>query len=208
MCCTRYWTQHIFNSSNTNVAVWTGVRSLCEKWRGIFSEWRAPLFGEDGCLVRDVLAVHNWSHLRCIHHNSCIYGNFQHLCKSTGQCGTLNWIFPSGWSYIPHFTRQHGRNSVLFWRPRLFEGSLANTLAWLPPDYFLWGYLKRRVCQNKPRTIDALKANISEEIQAVAADVLARTFQNRACWVQSCLDANGGHFQHVLWCPHISYTKR
>jgi hypothetical protein len=26
--------------------------------------------------------------------------------------------------------------------------------------------------------------------------------------VQSCLDANGGHFQHVLWCRHISYTMR
>ena len=31
-----------------------------------------------------------------------------------------------------------------------------------PPDYFLWGYLKGRVYQNKPQTIDALKANITE----------------------------------------------
>ena len=36
-----------------------------------------------------------------------------------------------------------------------------------PPDYFLWGYLKGRVYQNKPRTKDALKANITEYIQAV-----------------------------------------
>ena len=75
-----------------------------------------------------------------------------------------------------------------------------------PPDYFLWGYLKRRFYQNKPRTIDALKANITEEIQAVTADVLARTSQNMARQVQSCLDANGGHFQHMLWCRHISHT--
>ena len=67
-----------------------------------------------------------------------------------------------------------------------------------PPDYFLWGYLKGRVYQNKPRTIDALKANITEKIQAVTADVLARTSQNLARRVQSCLDANGGHFQHML----------
>jgi len=67
-----------------------------------------------------------------------------------------------------------------------------------PPDYFLWGYLNGRVYQNKTRTIDALKANITEEIQAVTADVLARTFQNIPRWVQSCLDANGGHFQHML----------
>jgi len=67
-----------------------------------------------------------------------------------------------------------------------------------PHDYVLWGYLKVRVYRNKPRTIDALKANITEEIQAVTADVLARNFQNMARRVQSCLDANGGHFQHML----------
>ena len=67
-----------------------------------------------------------------------------------------------------------------------------------PPDYFLWGYLKWRVYHNKPRAIDALKANITEEIQAVTADVLARTFQNMARRVQSCLDENGGHFRHML----------
>ena len=77
-----------------------------------------------------------------------------------------------------------------------------------PPDYFLWGYLKGRVCRNKPRTIDALKANIAEEIQAVTTEVLARTFQNMARRFQSCLDANGGHFQHMLWCRHISHTMR
>ena len=67
-----------------------------------------------------------------------------------------------------------------------------------PFDYFLWGYLKGRVYRNKPRPVDALKANITEEIQEVTADVLARTFQNMVRRVQSCLDANGGHFQHML----------
>jgi len=32
------------------------------------------------------------------------------------------------------------------------------------------------VYQNKPRTIEVLKASITEEIQAVTADVLARNF--------------------------------
>jgi hypothetical protein len=58
--------------------------------------------------------------------------------------------------------------------------------------------LKGTVYQNKPQTIEALKANITEEIQTVTADVLARTFQNMARRVQSCLNANGGHFQHML----------
>ena len=76
------------------------------------------------------------------------------------------------------------------------------------PGYFVWGYLKGRVYQNEPRAIDALKANITEEIQAVTADVLARTFQNMARRFQSRLDANGGHLQHMLRCRHISYTMR
>jgi len=61
-----------------------------------------------------------------------------------------------------------------------------------PPGYFLLGYLKGTVYRNKPRNIDALKANITEEIRIVTADVLAKTFQNMTCRVQSCLDANGG----------------
>ena len=79
----------------------------------------------------DVPVACNWSHLLwCNCHNSCIYGNLQHLCKSIGRWGTLNWIFPAGWSDIPHFTHQHGRNSVLFQRPRHFEGTLAAALTW------------------------------------------------------------------------------
>ena len=78
-----------------------------------------------------------------------------------------------------------------FWPPRSPDLT--------PPDYFLWGYLEGRVYRNKPRTIDPLKANITEEIPAVTADVLARSFQNMARRrVQSCLDANRGHFQHML----------
>jgi hypothetical protein len=77
-----------------------------------------------------------------------------------------------------------------------------------PPVYFLWGYLKGRVYQNKPRSIDALKANITEEIQAVTADVLARTYQSMAHRVQFCLDANRCHFKNMLCCHHTSYTMR
>jgi len=34
-------------------------------------------------------------------------------------------------------------------------------------DYFLWGYLKRRVSISKPRTIGDLKQSIKEEIAAI-----------------------------------------
>ena len=110
------------------------------KWKSQCDTWRTPSFREDWCLVWDVPAVHNWSHLlRCNHHNSCIYRNLQHFCKWIGRWGTLNWIFPAGWSDIPHFTRQHDWNSV-FLRPRHFEGSLATAPARSDPAclFIIW----------------------------------------------------------------------
>jgi len=129
-------------------------------------------------------------------------------CKSIGRWGTLNWIFPAGWSDIPHVTRQHGRNSVLFRRPHHFEGTLATALARSnAASLFLMGISERESLPNKPRTIDTLKANFTKEIQAVTVDILARTFQNMARRVQSCLDANVGHFQHVMMSSHFSQTN-
>jgi hypothetical protein len=45
-------------------------------------------------------------------------------------------------------------------------------------------------------------------VQAVTADILARTFQNMACRVQSCLDANVSHFKHVMMSSHFSHNER
>ena len=113
------------NLNRIKFGVWEMKRNVSKG-----DTWRTPSFREDWCLVWNVPAAHDWSQLlRCNHHNSCIYGNHQHLCNSTGRWRTLNWIFPARCSDIPHFTRQHGRNSVLFRRPRHFEETLATALA-------------------------------------------------------------------------------
>ena len=142
--------------------------------------------------------------------NRCIYGDLQHFCTSIGRWGTLNWIFPTGMSDISHTSHASMAEIQSFTGDRVISKGLwpPRSPDLMPPDYFLWGYLKVRFYQNKPRNIDALKANITEEIQAVTADVLARNFQNMARRVQSCLNPNGGHFQHMSWCRHISYTMR
>ena len=137
-------------------------------------------------------AAHNWSHLlRRNHHNSCIYGNLQHLCKSTGRWGTLSWIFPAGRSDIPHFIRQHRRDSVLYRRPRHFEGTLTTALArsdaaWL----FLMAISERE-------SLPKQTANHSKHHRRNSGSDSGRAgkdFPNLARRVQSCLDANGGHF--------------
>jgi hypothetical protein len=43
-----------------------------------------------------------------------------------------------------------------------------------------------------------LQNNIESEIQAITPETLHRTFQNMECRVQACLEAQGGHFQHLL----------
>ena len=128
------------NLNRSTFVVWEMKRNVSQR-----ETWRTPSFRKDWCLVWDVLAVHDWSHLfRCNYHNSCIHGNLKHLCKSIGRWGTLNWIFPAGWSDIPYFTHQHGRNSVLFHQQLYFIGTLATALArsnatWL----FLMGISER-----------------------------------------------------------------
>ena len=142
VCPTRYWTWHFFNNSNTNEDIVMKfeqeyVHCVRNEKECVCSPYRI------GCLVWDVPVVHNWSY---IHHNSCIYGNLQHLCKSTGWWGTLNWIFPAGWRDIPHFTCQNGWNSALSGDRVILKGLWPPRSPNLkPPDYFLWGYLKGRV---------------------------------------------------------------
>jgi hypothetical protein len=67
-----------------------------------------------------------------------------------------------------------------------------------PPNFFLWGHLKGRAYMNKPRTLDELWENIQREIQMVTPEVLAATFRNMHRCVQLRIDAQGGHFQHLL----------
>jgi len=67
-----------------------------------------------------------------------------------------------------------------------------------PPDFFLWGTLKRKAYANKPRTIQVLENNIRCEIAAISEDIWQATFTNMKRRVQLCLDSGGEHFQHLL----------
>ena len=45
-------------------------------------------------------------------------------------------------------------------------------------DYFLWGYLKSKVYNPIPQTIDQLKNNIEREIQKISKKTLENVFEN------------------------------
>jgi hypothetical protein len=50
-------------------------------------------------------------------------------------------------------------------------------------DFFLWGYLKSKVYEKKPRTTVDLKQNIRDEVAAISPTMLQRVMQN----FQKCL---------------------
>ena len=47
-----------------------------------------------------------------------------------------------------------------------------------PPDFFLWGYLKDRVYQEKPRSLIALKKKVRDDIKAIKPEMLKRFMTN------------------------------
>ncbi|KAJ4444642.1 hypothetical protein ANN_06438 [Periplaneta americana] len=55
------------------------------------------------------------------------------------------------------------------------------------PDFFPWGYLKDRVYATRPQTLDDLKHNITQEIQAIDNRVLQRVASNMERRVELCL---------------------
>jgi hypothetical protein len=66
-----------------------------------------------------------------------------------------------------------------------------------PPDFFLWGYLKSKVYENKPETLLALRQNIVQEVTRIPLQLLRSVSGSTIHRVQMCIQCNGSHFQHL-----------
>ena len=60
------------------------------------------------------------------------------------------------------------------------------------------GHLKDRVYATRPQTLDDLKHNITQDIQAIDNRVLQRVASNMERRVELCLMQDGGYFQQLL----------
>ena len=67
-----------------------------------------------------------------------------------------------------------------------------------PPDFYLWGYLKDRICANNPQSIPDLKAAITAAIRAIPREECGRVIENFARRIQVCLQRRGAHFEHIF----------
>ena len=67
-----------------------------------------------------------------------------------------------------------------------------------PCDYFLWGYMKTKVFETKPRTIADLKQRIQDEVAANRVMLLEimNSFRSR---LEEWLRRNGSHLEGVIF---------
>lgn len=68
-----------------------------------------------------------------------------------------------------------------------------------PLDFFLWGYLKSKVYNNNPTTIDQLKANIQTEIDGISNVMLKRVCLNFEKRLKECKKRKGHHLEDVIF---------
>ena len=94
----------------------------------------------------------------------------------------LNDVFPN---------RVISRNGAIPWPPRSPDLT--------PCDFFLWGYLKSKVYEERPRTIEELKARISLEIKRVPQRMLRAVMDNFRNRLQECINREGHHLTDVIF---------
>ena len=68
-----------------------------------------------------------------------------------------------------------------------------------PCDYFLWGYLKTKVFETKPRTIADLKQRIQDEVAAIPVEMLREVMNSFRFRLEECVHQNGSHLEGVIF---------
>lgn len=104
-------------------------------------------------------------------------------CHTTDRCmGTLKKIFGN---------RIISRRGTINWPPRSPDLS--------PLDFYLWGFLKDRVYNNKPSTIAELKSNIISEMEKITTDTLGRVISNFEKRLEQCREKKGGYLDDIIF---------
>lgn len=68
-----------------------------------------------------------------------------------------------------------------------------------PMDFFLWGYLKSKVFNTNPASLEELKERISEEMQNISQNTYKAVIENFCSRLQQCRDEQGSHMDDVIF---------
>ena len=83
------------------------------------------------------------------------------------------------------------RNGDIPWPPRSPDLSRS--------DFFLWGYLKSKVYQGRPRTIPELKEAIQSEIAAIPGAMLENVMKSFSDHLQECIQFEDRHLSDIIF---------
>ena len=67
------------------------------------------------------------------------------------------------------------------------------------PNFFLWRYLKEKVCIEMPDTLQQLKRNIIQEINSISQETLMKVMNSTVEKARQCLTNNGGHLKDIVF---------
>lgn len=105
-------------------------------------------------------------------------------CPAHSTRDVSNWldaVCPNRWI---------GRYSEYNWPPRSPDLS--------PLDFFLWGYLKEKVYNNRPfENLEALENAITECVREIPGEMVAATINEFCSRTIKCIERNGGHVETV-----------
>ena len=66
--------------------------------------------------------------------------------------------------------------------------------------FFLWGYAKENVYKNNPKTVQELKAEITQFIRRIPNEMYQRIVENFAVRLNACMNQNGGNIEDFIHC--------
>lgn len=66
-------------------------------------------------------------------------------------------------------------------------------------DFYLWGFLKSRVYEGKPRTLEELKTAIRAKIAEIDEETLSRVDASFRERLHTCVRENGHHLSDIIF---------
>jgi len=66
-------------------------------------------------------------------------------------------------------------------------------------DFFLWGYLKSRVCAHKPRKLNSLKEAIRQEIRPIDRQLLDLVMDDFKKRLENCIQEDGRNLTDIIF---------
>ena len=175
--CNPHWSYDTNFQGGERVMVWCGI---------IGNRIIGPFFFDNhvnASTYLDLLRNKLWSNIVLMVNSGQLYfqqdGAQAHYAKSV-----RDWLDEN------LANRWIGRRGSVEWPPRSPDLS--------PLDFFLWGYLKSKVHNDRPRTLEDLKINIINACKSVTPEMLTNVREAWEMRIKHCITADGEQFEHMI----------